>query len=285
MGSTTGSTESSDDVFASLTKLSSLIHLHEKPASASLSPESPSPTICLLFWMDAAPRHAAKFLDKYITALPNARIICIRTLSKDVLLRGSEKSHCMRVAPFVTALRASDGPMYFHVFSNGGMFSLYHIAAEYRRCTGNTLPIKSLILDSAPGQHDLTAAARAFSYAVPKFFILRMVGVCVIWAVLIAHWLVSKLGRKANAFDIAMNELNNPALIDVGAKRCYIYSKTDELVHWKHVEAHVAQAMARGWHVSTAVFNSPHVGHMRADPERYWKLVWGFVPRDIIQSR
>ncbi|PGH06046.1 hypothetical protein GX51_02637 [Blastomyces parvus] len=290
MAPTTASTssgsspEGSDDVFASLTKLSPLIYLREKPPLASSSPELPPPTICLLFWMDAAPRHAAKFVNKYITALPNARIICMGTISKDVLLRGSQKSHRLRVAPFVTALRASDGPIHFHVFSNGGMYSLYQIATEYRSRVGKPIPIKSLIVDSAPGQHGLTTAARAFSYALPRFFIIRMVGACVIWTILIAHWLVSKLGRKGNAFDNAMIELNDPALIDVKAKRLYIYSKTDELVQWKHVEAHVAQAIATGWQVSTAVFKSPHVGHMRADPDRYWKLVWELIPRDVIQS-
>ncbi|KKZ63223.1 hypothetical protein EMCG_02428 [[Emmonsia] crescens] len=275
MGSTT---EGSEDPFASFTKLSPIIYLRNKPTSASPSPESP--TICLLFWMDAALRHTAKFVNEYIKVLPNARIICIRTLSTDLLFKSSSP----RVAPFVTALRASDGPMHFHVFSNGGMFSLYHIATEYRRSTGNPLPVKSLLFDSCPGRNHLVRTVRAFSYVLPKFFIFRMVGLCVIWTVILSHWLLSKLRGKPDGLEIAKNGLNDPELIDVGAKRCYMYSKSDELVHWKHVEEHIAQAKARGWQVTAEIFNAPHVGQMRADPERYWKLVWELILRDNIDT-
>ncbi|EEH02876.1 conserved hypothetical protein [Histoplasma capsulatum G186AR] len=279
---TSGSSpERFDEIFSSFTKLSPTIYIRDKPTSASPSPESPRETICLLFWMDAAPRHTAKYINEYIKVLPNARIICMRTLSTDLMFRGSKKSHRLRVVPLVSALCASDGPMHFHVFSNGGVFSLHHVAAEYRTSTGKPLPTKSLIFDSAPGRHALLATARAFSYGLPQFFLFRMVGLCVIWAVLISHWLACKLRRETNAIDLAGDEINDPTLIDLGAKRCYIYSKTDELVDWKHVEENVAQAKSRGWEVSAELFNGPHVGHMRSEPERYWKLVWGLVLRNV----
>ncbi|OAX84065.1 hypothetical protein ACJ72_01569 [Emergomyces africanus] len=287
MGSTTAlisssSSEGSEDFFSSFTKLSPLIYLHDKPSVAC--PSSKSPTICFLFWMDASLRHAAKFVSEYMRVLPNARIICMRTRSVDLFFRGSNKSHSQRVSPFVAALRASDGPMHFHIFSNGGLFSFYHIATEYRRSTGNPLPVKSLLVDSSPGRTDLAVSAKAFSYVLPKFVIFRMVGLCALWAALLAHWLVSKLRSGSSAFEMAKYELNDPKLIDIAAERCYIYSKSDELVHWRHVEEHAAQAKERGWQVSTEIFNGPHVGHMRADPERYWKLVWGLILRDNVRS-
>ncbi|OJD15674.1 hypothetical protein AJ78_04092 [Emergomyces pasteurianus Ep9510] len=285
MASTTALKSSSSvegfvDLWSSFTKLSPVIYLREQSPSAS--PSSESPTICLLFWMDAAPRHAAKFISEYIKVLPNARIICMRARTMDVLFGGSNKS---RVSPFIAALQASDGPMHFHVFSNGGLYSLYHIATEYRGSTGHPLPVKSLLLDSSPGRTDLAVTAKAFSYALPKFVIFRMVGMCAIWAALLAHWLAYKLRAKPDPFEIAKNDLNDPRFIDIAAERCYMYSKNDEIVHWKHVEEHATQAKASGWHVSMEIFNGPHVGQMKADPERYWKLVWGLISQDNLRSR
>ncbi|EER40432.1 indole-diterpene biosynthesis protein PaxU [Histoplasma capsulatum H143] len=97
---TSGSSpERFDEIFSSFTKLSHTIYIRDKPTSASPSPESPRETICLLFWMDAQPRHTAKYVNEYIKVLPNALIICMRTLSTDLLFRGSKKSHRLRVVP------------------------------------------------------------------------------------------------------------------------------------------------------------------------------------------
>ncbi|PGH18816.1 hypothetical protein AJ79_00229 [Helicocarpus griseus UAMH5409] len=271
------------DIFTTFTKLSPVTYLREPPPSSSPLTPSQTPTICLLFWMNALPRHTSKFVHEYLTALPHARIICIRTTSADFLLNSSDNSQRRRVAPFVNALLEpnsnEDVPLYFHVFSNGGMFTLYHIAASYRAATGSALPLKTLIVDSAPGRSSMSRTVKAFSYALPKFFLFRMLGQVAIWASLIVYAVLNRLRRRLHPMEVARRRLNDPSYIDRSAKRCYVYSKEDELIDWRHVEEHAREARRAGWEVDMELFEAPHVGSMRADRARYWRVVWGRLMR------
>jgi hypothetical protein len=84
------------------------------------------------------------------------------------------------------------------------------------------------------------------------------------------------LGRKTPP-QVLKTSLNNPRLfpwIDAHTPRLYVYSKKDELVPWEEVEEHVSQAKALGINVKAEVFaQSPHVGHARMDPAKYWSAV------------
>ncbi|EEH17268.1 hypothetical protein PABG_07355 [Paracoccidioides brasiliensis Pb03] len=273
------------DLFASFSKLSPAIYLRDGPTSTPSSLKSPPPTICLLFWMDAVPRHAAKFVQEYIKILPNARIICMTTTSTDFLFKSSNESRRMRVNPLISALRTSNnGPLHFHIFSNGGIVTLHHIAAEYREVTGEPLPIKSMLLDSAPGRSTFARGAKAFSYALPNLFLARILGMCLIWVALVTFWAVYKIKRVFPPIEASRDLINNPKFISIRAARCYVYSKVDELIYWKDVEEHAAEATGKGWRVSTEIFDAPHVGNMRADPERYWKLAMGLILQNSIDS-
>lgn len=58
------------------------------------------------------------------------------------------------------------------------------------------------------------------------------------------------------------------------ARRLYLYSKEDELIHWGDIEGQAAVARTAGYEVDTTVFTgSGHVSHMRADPEKYWAAI------------
>ncbi|ODH27256.1 hypothetical protein ACO22_04253 [Paracoccidioides brasiliensis] len=249
------------DLFTSFSKLSPAIYLRDGPTSTPSSLESPPPTICLLFWMDAVPRHAAKFVQEYIKILPNARIICMTTTSTDFLFKSSNESRRMRVNPLISAL-----------------------PAEYREVTGEPLPIKSMLLDSAPGRSTFARGAKAFSYALPNLFLARILGMCLIWVALVTFWAVYKIKRVFPPIEAARDLINNPKFISIRAARCYVYSKVDELIYWKDVEEHAAEATGKGWRVSTEIFDAPHVGNMRADPERYWKLAMGLILQNSIDS-
>jgi hypothetical protein len=53
-----------------------------------------------------------------------------------------------------------------------------------------------------------------------------------------------------------------------------MYSETDDLVDYRDVEMHASESEAAGWLVQCERFQgSPHVGHMRAAPDRYWGIV------------
>lgn len=86
--------------------------------------------------------------------------------------------------------------------------------------------------------------------------------------------LIAALTRqKSPAFKIRQ-ALNDSGLINKKAKRCYLYSETDDLIPWTDVEQHAAEAKDKGWEVTLEKFDdSPHVMHMRTDPKRYWNVV------------
>ena len=59
------------------------------------------------------------------------------------------------------------------------------------------------------------------------------------------------------------------------ARRVYVYSDADDVIWSKDVETHAKLAESKGFDVRREKWTgSLHVGHMRADPERYWDVVW-----------
>ncbi|KAJ5167719.1 uncharacterized protein N7482_003313 [Penicillium canariense] len=244
--------------------------------------EDDRPLIFIAFWMNAPPRALAKYVVEYRRIVPSARIIFIRSSSNDFFFRSTASAQQARVAPAVDALRASvnpENPVFMHVFSNGGLFRTTHLLKAYRNATGNSLPISSMIVDSAPGTASTAAAMRAFSFALPKLWILRLLSKSALWVSLILIKAFQTLTRSPDAISLAREAINDTALVQAAnAKgvptRCYIYSDTDDLVDWRDVERHASESEASGWAVRREKFQgTPHVGHMRAQPERYWSIV------------
>lgn len=253
------------------------VFVRDPPKDDSGNPVQPSATIIACFWMGASQRNAAKYLAEYIRLAPGARIVFVLTAPGHLFLRASEKSRRMRIIPAVKTLlspESSNAPMYSHVFSNGGAFTIRHIAIEYQRATGKPLPTNALLIDSAPGQPSLTQTHKALSYSFPKFFFFRIIASVLVSIGLRLMRLFSALMRQKNPVSSLRQALNDAKLIPQNSKRCYLYSQTDELIAWQDVEDHAAEAKKMGWEVSMEKFvNSPHVMHMKTDPERYWKIV------------
>jgi hypothetical protein len=192
-------------------------------------------------------------------------------------------------------------PVFMHIFSNGGVFTTAHLLLAYRHFTGGEeeeampMPISAMIIDSAPGRSTFSRSAKALSYALPppggrrgwlaRIF-LRPVGMGIIYFALMVSWLWRRIiTRSEDSLAWTRSALIDPRLVvgggggsrsdaKKGTKRCYIYSDTDDLIPAEEVEQHAAESEAEGWPVERHKFlGSPHVGHMRADPERYWGIV------------
>jgi hypothetical protein len=261
-------------ILESFTSIGEDVYIREPPEDASLDSE-PTVTIVILFWMGATARHAAKYLAEYSSLAPRARIIFILTSAAQIMLRKSDESRRARVTPAVEALlSASSGPVFVHLFSNGGAFTLRHIAISYQSQTGKPLPTKALLMDSAPGSTSLSSSHKAFSYGFPKFIIFRILTSLLVRLGIVLAMLYCKLTRRKLPAEEAARVLNDAKLINWAAKRCYLYSEEDDLVPWQDVERHVADARGKGFDVSCEKFEgSPHVAHMRTDPQRYWNIV------------
>ncbi|CBF89721.1 hypothetical protein AN0323.2 [Aspergillus nidulans FGSC A4] len=272
------------DYLASYTKLSSCIYVHEPDHSADDVGDYPR-TIVIAFWMNAFSRSLAKYIVGYRQLAPRARIIFIRTSSAEFILRPTKRAQYARLAPAVEDLLAlpADSPVLIHMFSNGGVFAITHLLEAYQQATGHPLRISSTIIDSAPGTATLTASFKAFSFVLPRTWILRLLGKVVLYAYLASMFAlgkaVGKLFGVRDAVSVARQAINDGRILRGSGtaglpRRCYIYSDADELVDWKDVERHASDAESMGFVVQREKYTgSEHVAHMRADPERYWNTV------------
>ncbi|KAL4741029.1 hypothetical protein BDV11DRAFT_79994 [Aspergillus similis] len=269
---------------ASFKKLSSCIYVQEPDKSADNVGDY-SRTIVIAFWMNASSKSLAKYIVGYRQLAPRARIIFIRTSSAEFILRPTKRAQYARLAPAVEALQAlsAESPVFIHMFSNGGVFAITHLLEAYQQATGHPLCISSTIIDSAPGTATLSATFKAFSFALPKTWILRLLSKVVLYAYLATMFAlgkaVEKLSGVRDAVSVARQAINDGKMMRGSGtaslpRRCYIYSDADELVDWKDVERHASDAESTGFIVHREKYTgSEHVAHMRADPERYWNTV------------
>jgi hypothetical protein len=159
------------------------------------------------------------------------------------------------------------------------MSSTTHLLQAWKNAAGFPLPISAMILDSAPGSPSLRAGLKAFSFALPRMWILRLLGKSLLFVFLVLFKLIHSFPMFSDPISLARKLINDTSLVRAANPegtliRCYIYSDTDELVDWRDVESHAVNAEAQGWAVRRELFrNSPHVAHMRTEPDRYWGIV------------
>jgi len=280
---------STTDPLAPFTKLGPSVYLQD-PANSSN--QHSRPLILIAFWMNAPPRALAKYVVEYRRMVPSARIVFMLSSSNDFFWGSTTRAQQARVAPVIDAIRshASDAPVspvFMHIFSNGGLTNITHLLLAYSKATGKPLPLSSMIIDSAPGAATVSAAMRAFSFALPRMWILRLISKIWLWLALILVRIFQAVRGSSDPISFARKVINDTSLVQaVNHKgvpiRCYIYSDTDELVDWHDVEKHASKAEKSGWIVRRELFQgTPHVGHMRAAPDRYWGIVKTYLEPSI----
>jgi Eukaryotic protein of unknown function (DUF829) len=195
--------------------------------------------------------------------------------------------------------------VYIHLFSNGGLFTTAHLLLAYKHATGQPLSVSGVILDSSPGRSTPPLSIKALSYALPQTLIVRQIGLAIfatmVWGTYVTRKslaLIQRIFWKApdKNDDIAVYgddplAFTRKTILDqdvIVAKSpagslnmYYIYSDSDELVPQKDVEEHAALAasmeVSKGKKRAVVHFEpftgTSHVGHMRADPGRYWGIV------------
>ncbi|KAL4943891.1 hypothetical protein BDV06DRAFT_234255 [Aspergillus oleicola] len=276
---------------APFTQLSPTIYVHEPDLSAPDTDTGKGndypKTIVIAFWMNAFSRTLVKYIAGYRRLVPRARLIFIRTSSSEFILRPTKRAQYTRLQPAVEALRSlpPDEPVFMHMFSNGGVFAATHLLEAYQIATGRPLVVSSTVIDSAPGTANLSASIKAFSYILPKRWILRLFAKMLLVAYLTSMFVLGKVVGKIfgvrDAVSVARQVINDKRVMRGSVKssegaprRCYIYSDADELVDWRDVERHAEDAEQKGFLVRREKFlGSEHVAHMKADPKRYWRTV------------
>ncbi|KAJ5670745.1 uncharacterized protein N7477_006108 [Penicillium maclennaniae] len=270
------------DPLASFTKLGPSVYLQDPVDSSNHDSRT---LIFIAFWMNAPPRALAKYVVEYRRMMPSSRIVFIRSSSNDFFWGSNARAQHARVAPAVEALRtlAPESSVFMHLFSNGGLSNTIHLLQAYFKATGNALPISSMIIDSAPGTATIAAAMRAFSFALPRMWILRLISKSFLWLSLVLIKMIQTIRRSSDPIGLARRVINDASLVQaVNPKgvltRCYIYSDADDLVDFRDVEKHASESEASGWLVRRELFEgTAHVGHMRAEPDRYWGIVKSYL--------
>lgn len=272
--------------------LSPSVFVHLPTTTPVLSPQKdnhalPPTTILFFAWMGALPRHFSKFLTHYLTQYPNARIILVISTKSDLLYR-SNAALQQRLEPALQLILAdvdlhsnssNKNRLLAHAFSNGGAHALTNLLVAFHHQTGKPMPLKTLILDSAPGRAEPISLNSALRMSMPKQTYIQLSMKLLLFIILGALWLIHRIFRLENAVDHLRRLLNDPHVSSLATKRSYVYSKQDQLVRWQDVESHAEEAEKRGYDVVREEFGaSAHVSHMRMDAVKYWsgvERVWG----------
>jgi hypothetical protein len=228
----------------------------------------------LLSWGNAQARHIEKYSNLYIEHFPEAKIILINSGWEDFLYR-SEQTQRALVEPAVKILLDSvDESLLVHVMSNGGSKRWCTINTLYHEWTGHTLSHAVTIIDSAPGCSRFKQSWAALSRSLPQVYVLKLFLGLVFGMVLCLMFLAAHILGTVDVLEVVREEMNNTKLMAKTARRCYLYSETDDIIGWEDVEEHAIDAKRKGWAVTLVKFQgSSHVGHVKQDPEKYWNAI------------
>ncbi|KAK8169705.1 hypothetical protein IWX90DRAFT_383646 [Phyllosticta citrichinensis] len=276
------STAAAASVLPGFKPLNNKTHLYtpeEKETRASRHAKDPK-LVLLSSWMDANVKHVSKYVLYYQQLWPSTPILLLTSSTSDFFFNNKARQK-KDLAPALAALHNfiptpdSDG-LFVHAMSNGGSGNLILLAEQYRFITERPLPAQTLILDSAPGHSRLLPAITAMSMALPKQFYVRWPMQFAIGALVLLLYQIPPMFGFPTMATLLRHHLNStsPEVIRKEAPRWYVYSNGDQIIPAGDVEEHAAEAEAKGLDVHRENFgNSPHVGHMREDPDRYWTTV------------
>ena len=304
----TGGRAAEDPYLKGFAKLGDQIFYNASQTSdaASESDDASFPDLIILCsWLYALPKHISKYTNAYQRIYPSTPILLLKQDGPDLMWRPN-KWQMENLKPAVSVVRVleqernSRPRTLVHVFSNGGSFTACQLADAYALSvraenkdsgwlTGpiTLLPISALIIDSAPSITNMRSGFIALSQGLPSSLPapVRTIGGVLMYTFRVSTSMAGKMLGVEGAITGMRRKLNDAhgAFMVDGVLRLYIYSETDELVPWQHVEMHAREARsvlekrsngAGTLQVKLEKFvGSRHVGHVVVDARRYWRVV------------
>ncbi|EPE25647.1 hypothetical protein GLAREA_01559 [Glarea lozoyensis ATCC 20868] len=262
-------------------RLSQVVRLYTPDPSIKPDPTHPT-TILLCSWNNAAPKHIEYYTRTYTKLYPSARII-VSTMNTKQFLFTSESTRRAQVRTVITALLSEPQmSLMVHALSNGGAKRLYAISASYAAATGKPLPLRVYVLDSAPGIPQFKRDIHALNYPVrgwnwwvrwPFQTVVVLVS-CVVYVVVnwLPRWFWYELvwGPHDGA--------HNTAYLNKNCVKAFVYSKEDEAIDWRNVEAHAKETEERGFRVERKLIEG--AAHVQLFKGRGGELdYWGFIQK------
>lgn len=292
-------TEAGEPYFQDFDKLGDQILYHGVSSKTSSEPgpkDSPD-LVILCSWLYARSKNISKYTAEYQRIYPRSPILLLKQDGPDLFWRPNAwqmdaLKPAVSVIKSLQAEQTSDLKVLMHVFSNGGSFTACQLTDAFTvqsQSEGSQLPLSALIFDSAPSipsaSSGYVAMSQGFSPTLPAP--VRLFCGAVLYSLARAASIGGALFGKEGVHAGLRRKLNdrNGAFMQKGLSRMYIYSKTDELVPWQHVELHADEARKvieeMGNNSSAKVqmeefVGSKHVSHVVVDRDRYWRLVQDF---------
>lgn len=266
--------------------LSDQVFMRNSSLDAAAAPSEHPETVLIFGWGDGAPKHVLKYADGYEALFPYAnQFIVLSPILKAISSDLSDRSAAMK--PLLDRVFGTPGTgkaprILMQCMSNAGGINIAATLHQYQQQFGHPLPHQLLVLDSTPGNPHLTFEtlerwSRAMSMGVGPYLPWPRVitqGLCAIF--LAGHRFYETIVGREAASLFSSGAINNEVFEHKSARRVYLYSKEDDLIGWKDIEGHAAEAQSKGYKSDGVLFEgSGHVGHMRQFPEQYWSAIQG----------
>ncbi|KAI1643030.1 DUF829-domain-containing protein [Daldinia loculata] len=268
------------------TPISDRIFIRNEDSSETTekTPSDHPTTIIIYGWGDGHPKNVAKYVDGYNKLFPGARILMVisSTFAATYQSLDQRTKDMMPVVDTVFPTPDDDSArIILHIMSNtGGIYAAATLNAyQERHGKDKALPHHLCINDSTPGSLDFAKEvgrwSKAMAVGTAKWFPWPFtVTQRIWWAFLYTMYLVEKvIGREPSGIYSCRVFLDH-SIATPKAPRAYLYSKNDDIIWWEDVEAQAEVAKNRGYKTTLEMFDdSPHVGHMRVHPSRYWSTI------------
>ncbi len=146
-----------------------------------------------------------------------------------------------------------------------------------------------MVIDSAPGGDDIQSALTAFQAMIPSPF-LRYPTIAAVFSMYtltallgITPWSIFEPIRQGILNPKWLPWINSPSGQVQATPWLFVYSKNDRTVPFKDTHKLTQVAESHDMDIRRDIYeDSHHVGHMRADPSRYWaavKALWEDVTK------
>ncbi|POS72614.1 hypothetical protein DHEL01_v208990 [Diaporthe helianthi] len=136
------------------------------------------------------------------------------------------------------------------------------------------LPLRQIILDSCPGDLDVSRSYRAGAHSLPTGFILKPLGSAALLVLAVTLAGMEATGLRTPLAKKVRQQLNDPEIFSAKASRLYLASDGDEIVNFRDVEEHKNQAIAKGFAADIVRFKKAgHCSLIMEDGAGYWDAI------------
>ncbi|RSM11725.1 hypothetical protein CEP52_002884 [Fusarium oligoseptatum] len=224
-------------------------------------------------WAFAQDNHIVKYVTKYQELFPGSTILVLKSFLRHMFFIPEARRELIPAAEVIRNVLGTESSS----DEDKEPSLLIHAFFEYwlEHNDQGRLPLHATVLDSTPGRYEYWVIVAAVMFGVPRGrWLQRLFSLPLAHLLSSVMWIWVRVLGGRDWVPIWGDGANDPTR-SVETCRSYVYSRTDPLIPYFDVEAHVKDAQDKGYSVLHQVDfgDSDHVAHARTDPERYWKIV------------